>query len=74
MTISQSVPHPDSSFLRTNEPIVQAASGPINPIVADAEQTAWFPVGSRNQARILPEPTRQEAPLLCSSTRKPSAT
>jgi quercetin dioxygenase-like cupin family protein len=53
MTISQSVPHPDSPLLRTNGPLIQAASCPINPIVADAEQIAWFPVGSGNRARIL---------------------
>ena len=53
MTISQSVPHQDSPRLRADGSEAQAVSYAINPIVADAEQIAWFPVGSGNRARIL---------------------
>jgi quercetin dioxygenase-like cupin family protein len=53
MTISRSISDHDNLLLQPDRPQSQAASGPINPIVADAEQTDWFPVGSGNRARIL---------------------
>jgi quercetin dioxygenase-like cupin family protein len=53
MTISQSIPHQDSPRLRADGSEAQAVSYAINPIVADAEQTDWFPAGSGNRARIL---------------------
>jgi quercetin dioxygenase-like cupin family protein len=57
MTTDQSTPERDGPLqVQAGWLQGQAASGAIDPIVADAEQTDLFPAGSGNQARILAGP------------------